>query len=104
MTFAMPLCYQIKNELGWEPTIRLPEGFEATVDWYLDNEAWMNHITTGDYQKYYEKQYVKGKSRCSFSYNIYFTLLIKISNRYFLSVWFFCRVMPVRYCFFYHAT
>lgn len=50
---------KIKNELGWEPTIRFTEGFEATVDWYLDNEAWMNHITTGDYQKYYEKQYVK---------------------------------------------
>jgi len=50
---------KIKEELGWEPTIKFTEGFEATVDWYLNNEEWMNHITSGDYQKYYEQQYVK---------------------------------------------
>ncbi|HPG33560.1 MAG TPA: GDP-mannose 4,6-dehydratase, partial [Lentimicrobium sp.] len=48
---------KIKNELGWEPSIKFTEGFEATVDWYLANESWMNNITSGDYQKYYEDQY-----------------------------------------------
>jgi len=50
---------KIKNELGWEPTIKFTEGFEATVDWYLNNEAWLDNVTSGDYQKYYELQYVK---------------------------------------------
>jgi len=50
---------KIKNELGWEPTVKFTEGFEATVDWYLGNEEWLNNVTSGDYQKYYEKQYVK---------------------------------------------
>lgn len=50
---------KIKNELGWEPTIKFTEGFESTVDWYLSNETWLNNVTSGDYQKYYEKQYVK---------------------------------------------
>jgi dTDP-glucose 4,6-dehydratase len=50
---------KIKNELGWEPTIKFTEGFEATVDWYLNNEIWLNNVTSGDYQKYYELQYVK---------------------------------------------
>lgn len=50
---------KIKEELGWEPTIRFTEGFEATVEWYLTNEEWLNNVTSGDYQKYYEQQYVK---------------------------------------------
>jgi len=50
---------KIKNELGWEPTIKFTEGFEATIDWYLQNEEWMLNITSGDYQKYYEQQYEK---------------------------------------------
>ncbi|MCD6658778.1 MAG: dTDP-glucose 4,6-dehydratase [Lentimicrobium sp.] len=50
---------KIKNELGWEPTIKFTEGFESTVDWYLSNEEWLNNVTSGDYQKYYEEQYVK---------------------------------------------
>lgn len=50
---------KIKNELGWEPTIKFTEGFEATVNWYLQNEEWMLNITSGDYQKYYEQQYEK---------------------------------------------
>lgn len=49
---------KIKNELGWEPSIRFTEGFEATVDWYLDNEEWLNNVTSGEYLKYYEQQYV----------------------------------------------
>ena len=50
---------KIKNELGWEPTIRFTEGFESTVEWYLSNEEWLNNVTSGDYQRYYEKQYEK---------------------------------------------
>jgi dTDP-glucose 4,6-dehydratase len=50
---------KIKNELGWEPIVKFTEGFEATVDWYLGNEEWLNNVTSGDYQKYYEEQYVK---------------------------------------------
>lgn len=49
---------KIKNELGWEPTVKFTEGFESTVDWYLANEAWLNSVTSGEYQKYYEQQYV----------------------------------------------
>lgn len=48
---------KIKEELGWAPSIKFTEGFEATVDWYLQNEEWLNNVTSGDYQKYYEEQY-----------------------------------------------
>lgn len=48
---------KIKNELGWEPKIRFKEGFEKTVRWYLDNAEWLDHVTSGIYQRYYEKQY-----------------------------------------------
>ena len=48
----------IKDELGWEPSVRFEEGLEKTVDWYLANEKWLDNITSGEYQKYYEKQYV----------------------------------------------
>lgn len=50
---------KIKEELGWEPEIKFTEGFEATVEWYLDNEKWLDNVTSGDYQKYYEEQYQK---------------------------------------------
>ncbi|MGE5316944.1 MAG: dTDP-glucose 4,6-dehydratase [Chloroflexota bacterium] len=49
---------KIKNELGWEPTVKFTEGFESTVEWYLSNEEWLNNVTSGEYQKYYEQQYV----------------------------------------------
>lgn len=49
---------KIKQELGWEPTVKFTEGFEATVDWYLLNEEWLNTVTSGEYQKYYEQQYI----------------------------------------------
>lgn len=49
---------KIREELGWEPTVKFTEGFEATVDWYLQNEEWLNAVTSGEYQKYYEQQYV----------------------------------------------
>ncbi len=48
---------KIKNQLGWEPTIKADEGLELTVDWYLNNTEWLGHITSGDYMAYYEKQY-----------------------------------------------
>ncbi len=50
---------KLQRELGWNPSLRFEEGLEKTVDWYLANEEWMNNITSGDYQKYYENQYVK---------------------------------------------
>ena len=48
---------KIKNELGWEPSLQFEEGMEKTVDWYLENQMWLDHITSGDYQSYYENQY-----------------------------------------------
>jgi dTDP-glucose 4,6-dehydratase len=50
---------KIQRELGWKPSLQFEEGLEKTVDWYLANEAWMNNVTSGGYQKYYENQYVK---------------------------------------------
>lgn len=51
---------KLKTELGWEPSLQFEEGIEKTVRWYLDNQAWMNNVTSGEYQKYYEEMY-KGK-------------------------------------------
>jgi dTDP-glucose 4,6-dehydratase len=48
---------KIKDELGWTPSIDFEEGLEKTVDWYLANEDWLNNVTSGAYQTYYEKQY-----------------------------------------------
>ena len=48
---------KIKKELGWKPSLRFEEGLEKTVDWYLSNEEWLNHLTSGEYKKYYEEQY-----------------------------------------------
>lgn len=50
---------KLQNELGWKPSLQFEEGLEKTVDWYLANEEWLNNVTSGDYQKYYEQQYVK---------------------------------------------
>ena len=50
---------KIQKELGWKPTLQFEEGLEKTVDWYLENSPWMEHILTGDYEKYYEEQYDK---------------------------------------------
>ena len=51
---------KLKNELGWEPSLQFEEGIEKTVKWYLDNQDWMDNVTSGDYQKYYEEMY-KGR-------------------------------------------
>ena len=48
---------KIKNELGWEPSVTFEEGLTITIDWYLENENWLNNVTSGVYQSYYEKQY-----------------------------------------------
>ena len=48
---------KLKRELGWEPSLQFEEGIEKTVKWYLENEAWMENVTSGGYQKYYEEMY-----------------------------------------------
>ena len=48
---------KLKRELGWEPSLQFEEGIEKTVKWYLENEAWMENVTSGEYQKYYEEMY-----------------------------------------------
>lgn len=50
---------KIKDELGWIPSLQFEEGIEKTIDWYLNNQEWMDRIVSGDYGKYYENQYVK---------------------------------------------
>jgi len=48
---------KIKKELGWEPSLRFEEGLEKTVDWYLENESWLEHVTSGAYLEYYKSFY-----------------------------------------------
>ena len=48
---------KINKELGWKPSVTFEEGLEQTIDWYLENTDWLNNVTSGAYQKYYEKQY-----------------------------------------------
>jgi len=48
---------KLKNELGWVPSITFEDGLEKTVDWYLENEEWLNDVTSGHYQQYYNEQY-----------------------------------------------
>lgn len=48
---------KLKDELGWQPSITFDKGLEKTVDWYLSNEEWLNHVSSGEYQKYYKEQY-----------------------------------------------
>lgn len=50
---------KLQRELGWEPTLQFEEGIEKTVRWYLDNQPWLDSITSGDYEKYYEEMYVR---------------------------------------------
>ena len=51
---------KLQKELGWEPSLQFEEGIEKTVRWYLDNQQWLDNVTSGDYQKYYEEMY-KGR-------------------------------------------
>ncbi len=48
---------RLKTELGWEPSLQFEEGLNKTVDWYLANQEWLDNVTSGNYQKYYEEMY-----------------------------------------------
>ena len=48
---------KLQKELGWEPSLQFEEGIKKTVRWYLDNQEWMDNVTSGDYQKYYDDMY-----------------------------------------------
>ena len=50
-------AHKIMRELGWKPSLQFEEGLEKTVDWYLQNDTWLQNVTSGDYLKYYETQY-----------------------------------------------
>ena len=52
---------KIEKELGWKPEVEFTEGLSKTVDWYLANQEWLNHVVSGEYEKYYEEQYRKRK-------------------------------------------
>ena len=49
---------KINSELGWYPSVTFEQGLERTIDWYLSNEEWLKNVTSGDYQKYYDEQYL----------------------------------------------
>lgn len=49
---------KINHELGWSPTVTFEQGLEITIDWYLENQDWLNNVTSGEYATYYKKQYV----------------------------------------------
>ena len=48
---------KLQRELGWEPSLQFEDGIEKTVKWYLDNQAWLDNVTSGNYHKYYEEMY-----------------------------------------------
>lgn len=48
---------KINTELGWSPSVTFEEGVQKTIDWFFDNQDWLNHVTSGAYQSYYNKQY-----------------------------------------------
>ncbi len=48
---------KLNKELGWEPSLQFEEGIEKTVKWYLDNQLWLDNVTSGEYQKYYDEMY-----------------------------------------------
>jgi dTDP-glucose 4,6-dehydratase len=50
---------KINKELGWKPSVTFEEGLKQTIDWYFENQKWLNNVTSGNYQSYYEKQYGK---------------------------------------------
>jgi dTDP-glucose 4,6-dehydratase len=50
---------KLKNELGWMPSLQFEEGISKTIDWYLNNTKWLNDVTSGNYQHYYDQQYEK---------------------------------------------
>ena len=48
---------KLQKKIGWEPSLQFVEGIEETVKWYLENQEWMDHVTSGEYQKYYDNMY-----------------------------------------------
>lgn len=50
-------CTKLTKHSGWTPSVTVEEGMKQTIDWYWDNQEWLQHVTSGDYRKYYEKQY-----------------------------------------------
>ena len=48
---------KLHNELGWSPSLQFEEGIERTVRWYLENQEWLDNVTSGDYQRYYDEMY-----------------------------------------------
>jgi dTDP-glucose 4,6-dehydratase len=50
---------KLQKELGWVPSLQFEEGLSRTIDWYLANQQWLNDVTSGSYQKYYDEQYNK---------------------------------------------
>ena len=50
---------KLQMELGWKPSLQFEEGLNKTIDWYLGNKSWIEHVTSGEYQKYYDEQYSK---------------------------------------------
>jgi dTDP-glucose 4,6-dehydratase len=50
---------KLQADLDWKPSLQFEEGLEKTVDWYLENTEWLNNVTSGDYKKYYDNQYIK---------------------------------------------
>jgi dTDP-glucose 4,6-dehydratase len=53
---------KISRELGWKPSVTFEEGLSQTIDWYLENEEWLKHVTSGAYQTYYQTQYTTAHS------------------------------------------
>ena len=49
---------KITNELSWEPSYTFENGIRETIEWYLDNEYWMNNIVNGSYKEYYNNMYI----------------------------------------------
>jgi dTDP-glucose 4,6-dehydratase len=48
---------KLSNDLGWKPSVTFEQGLGKTIDWFLENKEWLENVTSGDYQKYYDGQY-----------------------------------------------
>jgi dTDP-glucose 4,6-dehydratase len=48
---------KINEELNWKPSVTFEQGLQKTIDWYFNNQEWLDHVTSGEYQNYYKKQY-----------------------------------------------
>jgi dTDP-glucose 4,6-dehydratase len=48
---------KLSNDLGWKPSVTFEQGLGKTIDWFLENKEWLDHVTSGSYQDYYKQQY-----------------------------------------------